>query len=462
MKKNIFKNLIVLGVAVAVFAGVATPKTETVKVKAAATTNTTNAVYVSQITGWPAYNRHSGVNFTLDTGSKVTPTVNTAIAIDCENLATWETYVSFYLNGFDTAANRLNSTNHTPPGEMYLFNDATHVVTYQVSTGTADIKMQNNLYPTYNKMVIKLSHFNGVFTEGVETNLNSLFYATRLNIVASDPTRADFNCYIKGMYVFEFAGAEAPLDLSGATKIYTPAANNFDSRSGNNQTIALALQGEYVTPATFDISGDANGTLEMAGGAYIGHGTDLLVVPNANYILKKLLVDSIDVTTSVVNNRYHIDAFTSATFVATAEFELFTAVKFAQEFIGTTGPVCSAAGDDHLTELQAAWPELVSRYSILSAEEKTAFADPAATNTDIQNAVARYKFICGKYNTETIKNLEEFAAEIVVVYSVSPLVELFHNETSTGVSVVLIFIAFISIYAFYVLVTKRRRKNINQ
>lgn len=464
MKKNLFKTLTVLGIAVGVFAGAMTPKNENIRAKAAATTNTTNAVYVSQKTGWSAWNRHSGVYFNLDAGSQaVNPTVNTAIAIDCENLATWETWVSFYLNGFHYSTNRLNSNTVTPKGQLYLFNNETHVVTYEVGTGTADIKVSNELHPTYNKMIIKLSHFKGVFTEGVTMDLTGLFYCVRLkNIASVDPTRADFNTFIKGMYVFEFAGEGAPLDLTGATKIYTPSATNFYSAHGDGETTTagIALQGEYVTPATFDITGDANGTLEMAGGAYIGHGTDLLIVPNANYALKKLLVGGVDVTASVADNKYHIDAFTNDTFVAVATFEYQTAIIFAQKFIAKTGPVCSLAGDDHLVELQGVWTEIVNNYALLAAEEKANFVDPGATNTDIVDAVARYKFICGKYNTATTKNLEEFAAEIVIVYSASPLIILTDGETQTNMVVVWVFIAIVSLYAAYVIINKRRRKNL--
>lgn len=288
--------------------------------------NCEEGIHITQIEGWTSGNRHSGINFTLDAGSKVTPTVNTAIVIDYENLATTNTYVSFYLNGFATGApsNRINSTNAEPKGELYLFNDQTHVQTYQVSTGTADIFVKNAEIGTYNKMVIKISHFNGVYNEGVETALTSLFYSTRLNLSANDRTKSDIKGLVKGIYTCEFAGVGSPLDLTGATKIYTPAANNFTSLSGNADTTPkyLALSGKYAVPTSYELSDDGNGTLSLTDKVYVGAKVTLTIQPKSiYYVLDKLTVNVNDVTKDVVDNKYVIESVPESGIMAHVKFK---------------------------------------------------------------------------------------------------------------------------------------------
>ncbi|MGI6713800.1 MAG: InlB B-repeat-containing protein [Bacilli bacterium] len=285
--------------------------------------NCEEGIHISQIEGWTSGNRHSGINFTLDAGSKVTPTANTAIVIDYENLAVTDTYVSFYLNNLATT-HRLNSTNAEPQGELYLFNDQTHVKTYQVSTGTADIFVKNTEIGTYNKMVIKISHFNGVYAEGVETDLTSLFYATRLNLSKTDRTKSDIKGLVKGIYTCEFAGVGAPLDLTGATKIYTPAANNFTSLSGNYDASAkyLALEGKYAVPTDYELSDDGNGTLSLTDKVFVGAKVTLTITPKSiYYVLEKLTVNISDVTTEVVGNKYVIESVPEGGFMAHAKFK---------------------------------------------------------------------------------------------------------------------------------------------
>ena len=458
MKKNLVITLTLLSMAAAGLSGAALLGKNAVVAHATAGTNTTNAVYVSQVSGWTKGNRHSGLKFTLDAGSKVTPTEDTAIVIDYENLATTDTYLSFYLNDMATN-NRINSTSQTPNGQLFLYNDATHVKTYSVSTGTADIYIKNSSIGTYNKMVIKLSHFNNIYQEGVETSLNNLFFGPRLNICDTDRTKSDIKGFVKGMYVVEFAGEGHDLDMSSAVRIYTPAAGTFTQLSGVNDATAkyLALKGEYVTPATVDVEGDANGSLALAGGAYIGHGTDLLIQPNTGYNLSTLTVNGVDVTDQVSNGKYHIDEFTNSTFVARATFATYSAKQYAQDFISLTDPICATAGYENLTALKAVWPELESKYNLLTATEKTAFADPATTDADIQSAVARYQYICGKYNAGSIQ-LNEFVSDVTVAHSSS--FNLFFNMNESSNYIILIsMIAFISILSVGAILVIRKRKH---
>lgn len=294
-----------------------------------ALTNCEEGIFISQIDGWTSGSRHSGVNFSLDANSKVTPTINTALVIDYENLSITDNYVSFYLNSFETT-NRINDTNKTPKGNLYLFNGEDHVKTYEVSTGTADIFVKNSSIGTYNKMVIKLSDFNGVFTENYEMNLNSLFYSTRLNLSNLDRTKSDIKGIVKGIYVCEFGGEGTKLDLSSATKVYTPKADNFFSASGVGDLTQkyLALRGVHAVPTTYDLSSDSNGILSLDDKIFIGGSATLSVIPNNySYILDTLTVNDLDVTAQVVGNKYTVDSIPTTGIIAYATFKEATPIS---------------------------------------------------------------------------------------------------------------------------------------
>ena len=460
MKKRLFTTMLMLGIAAATLGGATILNGRSLAVGAAATTNAENAVYVSQISGWTSGNRHSGINFTLDAGSKVTPTGDTVLVIDYENLSTTDNYVSFYLNTLATTG-RINDTNKTPKGALYLFNGEDHVRTYEVSTGTADIFVKNSEIGSYNKMAIKLSHFINLYTEGVEMNLNTLFFSTRLNLSNLDRTKSDNKGFVKGIYVSEYDGG-ATLDLSSAVRVYTPQAGTFVSVSGIDDYTAkyLAMQGQIAIPASFDIYNDGNGTLEFAGGAYAGFGADLIIKPNEHYVLRSLLVNGVDVTGSVLDSKYHVSSLSTSDFYATATFEIYTAVRFAGDFLSQTDTICSSGGDSHLAALEIVWPDLAANYAYLDVAEKANLVDSNATDEDILSAILRYEYICGKYNSSSTQNLVEFIEDLSVTHSSVPLT-LFGNENSADIGViVMLAISLLSAATLGVMISRKRRKNI--
>lgn len=450
------------GVVAGAFSGAIIQNKKPLAAKADASANTEDAIFVSQIDGWTSGNRHSGINFTLDAGSKVTPNANTVIVIDYENLATTDTYVSFYLNGMDVGPNRINSTSLEPKGKVHLFNNANHVQTYEVTTGTADINVMHTRIGKYNKMAIKISDFNLQYTPGVEMNLSTLFFGTRLNLANTDRTKSDVKGFVKGMYIAEYSGGST-LDLSSAAKIYTPQTDNFVLRSGSNDVTEkyLALNGAYTAAASFDISGDGNGTLEFEGSAYEGHEVNLLIRPNQYYIFSSLIINDVDVTESVSNNKILVGPLSASGFVATATFELYTAVYFAQDFLAQTGPICSAS-ENNLSALKLVWPDLSSKYANLNADEKANLVDLEFVDEDVINAIARYNFICGKYNTQVNENLAEFIEGVTIVHGTNPFT-LFENENASRTPMITILIVLlIAGYVISTIVYRKRYKNITK
>lgn len=296
-----------------------------VSARAEILTNSQEGIYISQIDGWTSGNRHSGINFTLDAGSKVTPNANTAIVIDYENLATTDTYVSFYLNGM-AVANRINSTTQDPKGKLYLFNDTSHVKTYEVSTGSADINVKHTEIGKYDKMVIKISDFNNLYTPGIELDLSTLFFGTRLNLAANDRTKSDINGFVKGMHIAEYNGG-ATLELSSSTKIYTPQADNFVLRSGVDDATAryLALNGMHAVPTIYELSDDGNGHLSLEGKVFIGGTATLTITPKNNtFVLDTLTINGVNVTSEVVDNKYTISGIPAIGIAGHVTFKVAT------------------------------------------------------------------------------------------------------------------------------------------
>lgn len=141
-----------------------------------------------------------------------------------------------------------------------------------------------------------------------------------------------------------------------------------------------------------------------------------------------------------------------------ASTEKYTASKFATDFLSATDPICASGSYDNLTALQAIWSDVAAKYSLLDVDEKAAFVNPDAEAT-IKNALARYDYIIGKYNTATVKNLAEFVEGHVVTYSnvdfaVSGI------KQNNSIVVIISCISATSILVLALLVIKRRKVNV--
>lgn len=292
------------------------------RVNAAAETNIEEGIYITQIDGWTSGNRHSGINFTLNQTS-VTVTDNSYLVLDYANYSNCKNIISFYLNGFDTSANRLDPKTATPIPEIRLFKGENYVTSYFVSTGTADVSLMNNKNSDYDKIAVRLADFPCA-RSGSTVSLNSLFFCTRLNSCDADRTLSDINAVVKGIYLVENSQTSETLSLAGATKVYTPAANNFVSVSGNNDSTEkyIAWEGKYAVPATYTLSGDEGGTLQITDKVYVGADVAINILPtNEGYVLDTLTVNGVDVTSQVSNKKYVVENVPASGIVAVATFK---------------------------------------------------------------------------------------------------------------------------------------------
>lgn len=137
----------------------------------------------------------------------------------------------------------------------------------------------------------------------------------------------------------------------------------------------------------------------------------------------------------------------------------YGAVEFARDFLADTDAICSSGSNDNLTALQAMWADTAAKYTALTSEERQKLADSSAIDTDIVGAIARYKYICGKYNTDDVINLQEYIEGVIVIYH-APNVFFDVNSTDNNtMMLVVISVAVTSITSIAVLLILKRRKS---
>ena len=135
--------------------------------------------------------------------------------------------------------------------------------------------------------------------------------------------------------------------------------------------------------------------------------------------------------------------------------EDYTAEKFATDFTDATTPVCSRAESERLTGLQSIWSELSAKYSALDSTERANLVS-AEASSNVENAVARYDYICGKYNTSEHKVLEEFIEGATIVYN-SLFVQLSNNNNNAMITTIVITsIASIALLGVTLFIKKRK------
>lgn len=136
----------------------------------------------------------------------------------------------------------------------------------------------------------------------------------------------------------------------------------------------------------------------------------------------------------------------------------YGAVEFAQDFLTDTDTICSSGSNDNLTALQAMWADTAAKYTALTSEERQKLADSSATDTDIVGAIARYKYICGKYNTDEVINLQEYIEGVIVIHN-APNVFFGVNSTDNNTMMIVIIsvaVASISLLGVTIFLKKKR------
>jgi len=132
-----------------------------------------------------------------------------------------------------------------------------------------------------------------------------------------------------------------------------------------------------------------------------------------------------------------------------------TAENFATYFLDVTGGICNPV-TNNLTALKAVWPGLKTEYNNLDSTEKAKVS--GKTTSNIEAAVNRYEYICGKYNAGGVE-LEEFIEGIVITYSII-IPQTLRSETNSTSVIVIVTIAMASVTGLGVLLALKRRKGL--
>lgn len=249
--------------------------------------------------------------------------------------------------------------------------------------------------------------------------------------------------------VYEFTGAET-----------TPAAlSRKTSLSGKVTALKNAFESDKDTTVTIDLGGEKSASIFVKKGVFTNAQ---LAEFKAGFV-----VDNEVTVTGFLN--YYKSGQTIDTAYTPSSFQIivptlvkvgtYTAHDYALDFISATDAVCSTpfGEDGHLTGLLAIWTELNTKYSALKDAEKVAFANPDTTDTDIKAAIARYDFICGKYNAGGIVLTEFVEGHIVPTLSLA-FTRDYKVQTNTPM-IIVICCAVASVTALGILIVIKRRKS---
>lgn len=347
----------------------------------------------------------------------------------------------------------------------------THTIAdcYSVNTGTT-VKFNGIYMGTYGTSVKDGIFFAngewGILVYGYTSSIPSTWEVGKTVVAVSGKT-AFYNGLIQIKDNLSFQVTSASVDSPVVytflgTETTADALSRKSSIAGTITAITGQTSGKFVTgtdgKVTVDLGDEKSATIFIKKGAHTQTELD--------EYSEKFKVGAYVAVTGFLNY-YDKDTSFKGTYNPTkfqiivpkiSAMEKYTAVKFSQDFLTATDPICSSSGDNHLAQLQAIWTDLGANYTLLDSAERANLADTSATDTDIVSAIARYKYICGKYNTETVKNLEEFIEGVVIVYN-APNVFFGVNSTDNNTMMIVIIsvaVASISLLGVTIFLKKKR------
>ena len=170
--------------------------------------------------------------------------------------------------------------------------------------------------------------------------------------------------------------------------------------------------------------------------------------------IKAAVADSTEITIKGFTGWYNGFQVQMNGYIAPAES--YTAEDFAQDLLDQTDAVCAGweEGDNNHDALEAIWSDLASndKYPSLPAAQKTILAEAARDEegTVIEQAMARYDFLTGKYNLSNFIN-----GRTPVSFAFTG----FDNLTETNnTMIIVISIATVSALAFTMLLVFKKKK----
>lgn len=141
--------------------------------------------------------------------------------------------------------------------------------------------------------------------------------------------------------------------------------------------------------------------------------------------------------------------------------EDYTAEEFSQDLLDQTDAVCKDYDDvtNNHDAIEAIWSNLASndKYPSLPADQKTILAEAARdeSGTVVEQAMARYDYLTGKYNLSNFIN-----GRTPVVFAAPSTISSDNNINSSMSIIVVAVIAITSLSAIGVLLVIKRRKSI--
>lgn len=142
--------------------------------------------------------------------------------------------------------------------------------------------------------------------------------------------------------------------------------------------------------------------------------------------------------------------------------ESYTAAKFAQDLLDDTKDLCDAYVDgtssysSYRSQLQSIWSSLASKYATLPNDEKTTLGNALRneSGTVVEQAMARYDFLTGKYE------LSNFIVGRTPISNTLVHFDILNGESNTVITVIVLAasISMVGTALFFILKKKRESK----
>jgi hypothetical protein len=392
------------------------------------------------------------------TSDESVATVNNGVVT---GVSVGETTITVYATDISKSASCVVTVNPLPPVPV------THTIAqcYSVAKGTS-VSFNGVYMGSYGT-----STYNGLFFADGEYGI-MIFGTSSIpqgwevghTVVAVSGTTDFYN----GLVQIKSASFQAT-----TATVSTPVVYNFTG--SENSPVALSRKTSLSGTVT-NISGTISKTTDATITIDVGGGKSAIVFIKKNSFTDEQIADYVEkfvngnyvVVTGFLN--YYNKATTAVTDVYdSSKFQViiptiistvvYTADAFATDFKSSTKSACESIESERLSGLQSVWGDVAASYSALSETEKENFVDSSA-NANIKDALARYCHICGKYNTETVKVLEEFVEGATIIYKAQNVMPHSASSDNNASTIIIVVVALTSITSIGVLLVIKRKRSL--
>ena len=279
----------------------------------------------SKLSTYTGYKRYEGIIFNANGATEdltFTSSATTAFVFKVKAHNAVKVAYAFYLNGV------LNTGSSTTPTSTALYNNGTFVK--NISHGSYSLGYYDNT-SDFNYIVVPTTNFAAGAVDSSVT-VSNMAIAIRLQGVASSNIEySKANLDLFGIYLASDFTSGETLNIAGLKTLYTPAADSLgELDTGNSGITSSCIVGEYRTKITPTLTSGGNGEITFTGDAYTNEeNMQINIAPSEGYELDTLLINDINVTTDVADNKYVFKAGTSITAHATFKKQTFAVTTTA-------------------------------------------------------------------------------------------------------------------------------------